>query len=152
MNSVAHAHAQTSRAPALMGTFARCACPHTRPGEAWSRPRTASERTRSATMTLTWGNALQKSILSQVACELASNAVLHSASGQAGGTFTVWAQMCPGRAWIAVEDNGGPWARADHQDGRQHGLAIVAQLANGGWGRDGDAGTGWFVWAALEWP
>ena len=84
--------------------------------------------------------------------ELASNAVLHSASGQAGGTFTVRAQTCPGRAWIAVEDNGGPWARADHQDGRQHGLAIVAQLANGGWGREGDARTGWVVWAALEWP
>jgi anti-sigma regulatory factor (Ser/Thr protein kinase) len=64
--------------------------------------------------------------------ELASNAALHSASGTTGGTFTVRAETCPGRAWIAVEDHGGPWAEHDHQDGRQHGLAIVAELANGG--------------------
>lgn len=83
--------------------------------------------------------------------ELATNAVLHSASSKTAGTFTVRAQMSPGHAWIAVEDNGGPWAGHDHQDGRQHGLAIVAELATGGWGRDGDALTGWLVWAALEW-
>jgi anti-sigma regulatory factor (Ser/Thr protein kinase) len=65
--------------------------------------------------------------------ELASNAVLHSASGTTGGTFTVRAEIFPGRTWIAVEDHGGPWAEHDHQDGREHGLAIVAQLANGGW-------------------
>ncbi|MGI8449513.1 MAG: ATP-binding protein [Streptosporangiaceae bacterium] len=83
--------------------------------------------------------------------ELASNAVLHSASSKTAGTFTVRAEMFPGRACIAVEDNGGPWTGHDHQDGRQHGLAIVAELATGGWGRDGDPLTGWVVWAALEW-
>lgn len=83
--------------------------------------------------------------------ELASNAVLHSASSGTGGTFTVRAEVFPGHAWISVQDNGGPWAGPDHQDGRQHGLAIVAELATGGWGRDGDALTGWVVWAALEW-
>ncbi|MGI8450086.1 MAG: helix-turn-helix domain-containing protein [Streptosporangiaceae bacterium] len=83
--------------------------------------------------------------------ELASNAVLHSANSKTGGTFTVRAEICPGRAWIAVQDNGGPWVQHDHHDGRQHGLAIVAELAAAGWGRDGDPLTGWVVWAVLEW-
>jgi anti-sigma regulatory factor (Ser/Thr protein kinase) len=44
------------------------------------------------------------------ASELAANAALHSNSRRPGGTFTVRAEISPGRhARIEVEDNGGPW-------------------------------------------
>src|ERR1700730_19085902 len=53
--------------------------------------------------------------------ELAANSCVHSASGQAGGTFTVRAEIHQGDyVWIEVEDSGGPWNqaapphRADH--------------------------------------
>ena len=83
--------------------------------------------------------------------ELATNSVLHSASRQPGGTFTVYAEMHPDYAWIEVRDNGGPWKEPGHRDDRPHGLGIVRELA-ADWGIDGDALTGWIVWARLEWP
>jgi serine/threonine-protein kinase RsbW len=60
--------------------------------------------------------------------ELASNAVLHSASGQPGGTFAVRAAIRPCLdITIEVRDQGGPWQAPARQ--RMHGLGIVAELA-----------------------
>ncbi len=82
--------------------------------------------------------------------ELATNAVLHSASREAGGTFSVHLETIPtGYIRIAVRDEGGPWARREHNDGRAHGLDIVAQLASD-FGVGGDADHGWTVWARLN--
>jgi hypothetical protein len=84
--------------------------------------------------------------------ELASNAILYSNSGKAGGTFTVRAEVHDGDyLWVEVEDNGGPWNQRAHPDGRPHGLDIVAALATES-GIDGDPITGWAVWARLDWP
>lgn len=84
--------------------------------------------------------------------ELASNSILHSNSSKVGGTFTVRAAVSEGHyVHVEVEDNGGPWQEPAHDDGRPHGLDIVRALA-GDYGRDGDALTGWVVWAWLDWP
>jgi serine/threonine-protein kinase RsbW len=84
--------------------------------------------------------------------ELATNAVLHSDSRKAGGTFTVRAEVHPGDyLWVEVEDNGGPWNQRAHPGGRPHGLDIVAGLTADS-GIDGDPITGWAVWARLDWP
>jgi serine/threonine-protein kinase RsbW len=86
------------------------------------------------------------------ASELAANSCLHSTSGKAGGTFTVRAEIHEGDyVWIEVEDNGGPWEKRAHGDGRPHGLEIVRALATDS-GIDGDPLTGWIVWARLDWP
>jgi hypothetical protein len=83
--------------------------------------------------------------------ELAANSVLHSDSAQAGGTFTVRAEVCGGDyLWIEVEDSGGPWDTHPHDDGRPHGLAIVAALASD-WGIDGDDRAS-VVWVRFDWP
>jgi hypothetical protein len=84
--------------------------------------------------------------------ELAANSCLHSASGKASGTFTVRAEVHEGDyVWIEVEDSGGPWGKRAHPDGRPHGLDIVRAYA-ADWGIDGDALTGWAVWARFDWP
>jgi serine/threonine-protein kinase RsbW len=82
--------------------------------------------------------------------ELASNAILHSASRRPGGLFTVCAAIHTGYAWIEVTDDGGPWENHPCHDGRTHGLGILSELATD-WGRDGNPLTGWTVWARLEW-
>ncbi len=84
--------------------------------------------------------------------ELASNSVLHSASGEAGGTFSVQLKTVPGEyVWVEVRDQGGSWVRRDQYDGRPHGLDIVGLLA-ADFGVDGDAQSGWIVWARLDLP
>jgi anti-sigma regulatory factor (Ser/Thr protein kinase) len=85
--------------------------------------------------------------------ELASNSVIHSASRQPGGTFTVRAEIYPGdRLRIEVHDQGGSWARPiPGEEQRGHGLHIISQLART-WGITGDGDTGWTVWAVLDWP
>lgn len=83
--------------------------------------------------------------------ELASNAILHSASSRPGGTFTVRARTRHGTAtWIEVEDQGGPWPSGlvHPQDG--HGLSIVAALTSYWTIRGGDAGR--TVSAQIDWP
>jgi len=83
--------------------------------------------------------------------ELAANSVLYSNSARAGGTFTVHAELHENDyAWIEVTDNGGPWNEHAHHDGRCHGLDIVRELA-ADYGIDGDASTGWTVWARIDW-
>jgi anti-sigma regulatory factor (Ser/Thr protein kinase) len=83
--------------------------------------------------------------------ELATNSVLHSNSRDADGTFTVHTELHENDyAWIEVTDDGGLWNEHAHHDGRSHGLDIVRELATE-WGIDGDASTGWIVWARLDW-
>ena len=82
--------------------------------------------------------------------ELATNAVLHSASSNPGGIFTVRAAIFDNHVRIEVEDNGGPWDEHPHRDSRSHGLDIVRELA-ADCGRDGSPLTGWVAWARLQW-
>lgn len=82
-----------------------------------------------------------------IASELATNAVLHSAS--AGEFFTVRCQARLEYVLIEVQDLGGPW-RPGSPDDRCHGLDIVHALTGAGdWGTrttsDGDR----IVWARL---
>jgi anti-sigma regulatory factor (Ser/Thr protein kinase) len=83
--------------------------------------------------------------------ELATNCVLHSASRQPGGEFTVRVQVSEGNyVRIELHDNGGPWIQHPNEDDRPHGLAIVRDLAADS-GVRGDALTGWISWARLSW-
>lgn len=83
--------------------------------------------------------------------ELAGNCVSHSASGHAGGTFTVRVELYEGDyVWLEVADQGGPW-RPSAPDGRVHGLEIVRRLASES-GVAGSVFTGWEAWARLDWP
>jgi hypothetical protein len=85
------------------------------------------------------------------ASELATNSVLHSASSQPGGTFTIVAEVREGdHVRIEARDDGGHWLQRDHQDGRPHGRDIVARLATSH-GVSGDPLTGWTAWAVLAW-
>jgi serine/threonine-protein kinase RsbW len=85
--------------------------------------------------------------------ELASNSVIHSASRQPGGTFTVRAAIHQGsHVRVEVEDQGGPWGPCSSENGQHgHGLHIVSQLARA-WGITGDSATGWTVWFELDFP
>jgi anti-sigma regulatory factor (Ser/Thr protein kinase) len=83
-----------------------------------------------------------------IASEFATNAVLHSASGD-GGKFTLCVEIHPGYVWIGVGDGGGPWNRARHGDGRPHGLDVVEAITGpDGWGVDGDT-DGRIAWARI---
>jgi serine/threonine-protein kinase RsbW len=83
--------------------------------------------------------------------ELATNAVVHSHSRLAGGTFTVRGTVSPrDYFWIEVEDEGGPWTPAVTDPERGHGLDITRALADD-WGIDGDH-SGRTVWARFDWP
>jgi serine/threonine-protein kinase RsbW len=85
-----------------------------------------------------------------ICSELATNAVLHSRSGQPEGQFTVRAEVRDGDyVWIEVEDQGGVWTDAGHSDQRGRGLEIVAMLADY-WDIRGDD-TGRVVCARLDW-
>lgn len=81
--------------------------------------------------------------------ELASNCVLHSASRQPGGRFTVRAEVGGNYVRIALHDNGGPWIHHRYGDERRHGLDIVRSLAAES-GVHGDAVTGWISWARFR--
>jgi serine/threonine-protein kinase RsbW len=85
------------------------------------------------------------------ASELATNAVLHSHSRLAGGTFTVRGKVSPGNYfWLEVEDEGGPWTPTVADPERGHGLDIMRTLADD-WGIEGDH-DGRTVWARFDWP
>ena len=82
-----------------------------------------------------------------IVSELASNAVLHSASK--GQFFTVRAEAHASYVWVEVEDLGGPWNLHTRDDTRPHGLDVVDALTGpDGWGVDGDE-FGRVVWARL---
>jgi serine/threonine-protein kinase RsbW len=89
-----------------------------------------------------------------LASELCTNALTHSRSGLPGETFTVRAELRPGRyAWLEVEDQGGEWVSRESDEHRR-GLAILACLTGAGnWGvESGDAPGARVVWARLDWP
>jgi serine/threonine-protein kinase RsbW len=84
--------------------------------------------------------------------ELATNAVVHSRSGEPGGSFSVRVRLAGRRLRVEVGDQGGPWdspgrVSTDEQNGR--GLQIVGQLA-ARWGCAGHSRTGWTVWYELD--
>jgi anti-sigma regulatory factor (Ser/Thr protein kinase) len=68
-----------------------------------------------------------------VASEFATNSVLHSASRH-GGAFTLRAEVGQDGLRIEVEDGGGPWCEGPRDDGRPHGLDVVAAIAGLGTG------------------
>jgi anti-sigma regulatory factor (Ser/Thr protein kinase) len=81
--------------------------------------------------------------------ELASNAALHSRSGD-GGYFTVTARLTENSVRVEVQDQGGPWAPPSPTDDLHgRGLLIVGQLASA-WGRTGSSDTGWTVWFTMD--
>lgn len=83
--------------------------------------------------------------------ELATNAVLHSNSRGADGTFTIRFTLRPcDYILIEVEDAGGPWAPKPSTPDRGHGLDILRALASA-WGltADRDSRT---IWARFDWP
>lgn len=90
-----------------------------------------------------------------IASELATNAILHSRSKSRD--FTVRADVSTHLStesakvtyvWLEVEDlGGGEWTR--HDDGRPHGLDIVAALGN--WGAKTNPDGGRVVWAMVVW-
>jgi serine/threonine-protein kinase RsbW len=84
--------------------------------------------------------------------ELASNAVLHSASHHPGGTFTIRAGFHDGqRLRVEVCDQGGPWSphAGDEHSPHGRGLLIVSALADD-WGRTGDSQHGWTTWFVMS--
>jgi anti-sigma regulatory factor (Ser/Thr protein kinase) len=82
------------------------------------------------------------------ASELATNALLHSDTREAGGTFTVRAEIRPGTSvTIEVEDCGGCWAEPRPHPAHGRGLGIVQQLTDD-WGVR-DNGKRRVVWRGL---
>jgi anti-sigma regulatory factor (Ser/Thr protein kinase) len=85
-----------------------------------------------------------------IASELASNAIVHSASR--GEFFTVRAELHADYVWVEAEDLGGPWRRAPHDD-RPHGLDVVEALTGpDNWGTEPTSDGGRVVWARLDLP
>jgi serine/threonine-protein kinase RsbW len=84
--------------------------------------------------------------------ELVTNAILHSRSGHPGRTFTVRVVLYPGEyTWVEVVDQGGIWAKDEHDEEHGRGLAIVAAIAgDGNWGIDGDEASR-VAWFRLDW-
>ena len=133
-----------------MGEHATTSPPRTRSRVFPARPDQVREARKLISAALEGCPAADDAIL--CISELAANSCLHSASGKAGGTFTVRAEIHEGHyVCIEVEDNGGPWNQHAHPDGRPHGLDIVRALAADS-GIDGDPLTGWIAWARLDWP
>jgi serine/threonine-protein kinase RsbW len=89
-----------------------------------------------------------------VACELITNAIKHTASGDDGGTFTVRVRTGTGWARVEVSDaSTGQWYPRDDrgaEDEYGRGLAIVAALAEK-FGHDATP-TGQTLWAEVHWP
>lgn len=89
-----------------------------------------------------------------LASELATNAIVHTASGH-GGTFAVTVRRYPSAVCVEVHDAGAhrmPVPRAqDHQaeEGRGLGLGLVSLIADS-WGHSGDQ-NGRSVYFELRW-
>lgn len=83
--------------------------------------------------------------------ELATNAVVHSASGNQGGAFRVGIEVSDSVAVVLrVCDQGGQWQHSDDDHERLHGLGIVRSLALGlcvaGDEASGRIVIAWFGW------
>lgn len=86
-----------------------------------------------------------------VVSELASNAVLHSASQ--GDFFTVRAELHADYVWVETEDLGGPWRCRQQADDHPHGLDVVQALVGpDNWGVERTSDGGRVVWARLDLP
>jgi hypothetical protein len=84
-----------------------------------------------------------------IASEFATNSIVHSASGR-GGKFILRAEVHPAYVRIEVEDAGGSWDPAPHNDGRPHGLDVIEAITGpGNWGIHGDA-AGRVAWARIK--
>jgi serine/threonine-protein kinase RsbW len=83
--------------------------------------------------------------------EVASNAILHSASGRPGGRFIVYADLDPHRLHVEVQDDGGPWGDHDRTDTQGRGLGIVAALSRA-WGVTGNGQGPKTVWFEIGQP
>jgi anti-sigma regulatory factor (Ser/Thr protein kinase) len=82
--------------------------------------------------------------------ELATNAAVHSRSGEPGGQFRVRVERHDGHVRVEVSDQGGPWAPPASRDGQHgRGLLVVARLARDS-GRSGDEHAGWTAWFEIE--
>lgn len=83
--------------------------------------------------------------------EVATNAVIHSNSRDAGGRFTVSAERySDGRLRVEVQDQGGRWIERAKPEGQQHlGLLVVGRLASA-WGIEGDGFRHRMVWFELH--
>lgn len=82
--------------------------------------------------------------------ELATNAVLHSASGLPGGSYQVLVDLGAHTVEVTVIDQGPapvPARRPDEEGG--FGLGLVAELADAYDSRPGPAGR--TVWCRLDW-
>jgi anti-sigma regulatory factor (Ser/Thr protein kinase) len=83
-----------------------------------------------------------------IVSELASNAIVHSASRVE--FFTIRAELHPDHVRVEAEDLGGPW-RCRRHDGRPHGLDVVEALTGpDGWGVEMTGDGGRIVWARLD--
>jgi anti-sigma regulatory factor (Ser/Thr protein kinase) len=83
-----------------------------------------------------------------IVSELASNAIVHSASQ--GEFFTIRAELHADYVWVEAEDLGGPWHCAQRDD-RPHGLDVVEALTGpDGWGVETTGDGGRIVWARLD--
>jgi len=89
-----------------------------------------------------------------VASELAANAIRHSKSGSAGGSFVLQVAAFTDCWHVRVNDQGGPSsplpADAKDTDETGRGLPMVAELARA-WGTFGDS-AGRTVWAEIPFP
>jgi serine/threonine-protein kinase RsbW len=85
-----------------------------------------------------------------ICSELATNAIVHSESGNSGGWFALRAEVRDrDYVWLEIEDQGGRWAGGQVSDEGGRGLEIVALLASY-WDVRGDD-TGRVVCARLDW-
>jgi len=83
-----------------------------------------------------------------VVSELASNAIIHSASR--GASFIIRAEVRADHIRIEVEDLGGPWHHK-RRDDRPHGLDVVEALTGpAGWGITNLGDGRRAVWARLD--
>lgn len=89
-----------------------------------------------------------------IVSELASNAVLHSRSAGAGGSFTVTLEVKPGWARLEVADAGPAAADPDRErpddDEHRRGLLIVDAVADR-WGHLRPSEDRAVYWAELTW-
>src|ERR1039458_2462038 len=83
-----------------------------------------------------------------IVSELASNAVLHSASR--GEFFTVRAELHLDYVWVEAEDLGGPWRSRQHDDRPQGWEWVEPPPGRGGWEPKPAGDGGRVVWARLD--